>query len=140
MVEKVFGQLRQAGARLTKNRKAIVELIFAGDGPISAIEIGKALKKKNIVVNKTTVYRELDFLMKRELVREVKLEARKSYYESALMEHHHHLICNACGKVKKIRSKGLEKKMMEIEKAQYKKGFEILDHSLEFFGRCQQCR
>jgi Fur family ferric uptake transcriptional regulator len=50
---------------------------------------------------------------------------------------HHHLICNICHKVLEVQDDLWEDLESGIEK-QYK--FKILDHSLKFFGVCDECQ
>ncbi|KKR72638.1 MAG: hypothetical protein UU14_C0003G0001, partial [Candidatus Roizmanbacteria bacterium GW2011_GWB1_40_7] len=55
-------RLREDGFRIGRVRKNIVELFENSTKPISAQDIVELLFHKNISANKTTVYRELDFL------------------------------------------------------------------------------
>ncbi len=50
---------------------------------------------------------------------------------------HHHLVCNKCGKVFEVEADLLDELEEEIET---KYGFEILDHTVKFFGICKDCK
>ncbi len=137
--EEIFTVLRACALRLTKTRKALVELFFRHETPLSVPDILSELKGVMVMVNKTTVYRELERLEKLRIVDTVNLGDRKRYYELASRGHHHHLVCLRCDRVTDIdvneRSLLVQEQRMNREKQ-----FTILRHSLEFFGLCGACR
>lgn len=136
--EEIQNVLKLHHLRLTKKRKALVTLFFEHESPLSAQDILYELKKVQVTVNKTTVYRELERLQEVNIVSRVELGDRKKYYELASREHHHHLVCVRCERVEDVDID--EKKLFEEEKrVSYKKGFVIMRHSLEFFGLCKMC-
>jgi Fe2+ or Zn2+ uptake regulation protein len=136
-LNELIEKIKLLGSRTTKTRKAVLECMFLSNEPMSSSNILSALKNKKILVNRTTVYRELIFLMENGLVREVKLIGKPSLFELS-HEHRHHLICIKCNKIKTIIMDNHlheeEKKIMKQEK------FEITDHCLEFYGLCQKCQ
>ncbi len=50
---------------------------------------------------------------------------------------HHHLVCSNCGKVIEVEGDLLETLEDKIE-SKYK--FRIMDHSVKFFGLCDECQ
>jgi Fur family ferric uptake transcriptional regulator len=50
--------------------------------------------------------------------------------------HHHHLVCNSCGKIEDIRLN--EQKF--IKEVAVKSQFLVDHHHLEFFGYCSNCQ
>ena len=139
-LEQVFDHLRSKGKKLTKIRKAIVKMFIPGHNLMTAMQTMKELKNSGIVVNKTTVYRELDFLVRNNILIEVNLHPGVVHYESALQPHHHHITCNSCGDIKDIETKELSSSMKKLESKVAGEGFEISDHSLEFYGLCVNCK
>jgi Fe2+ or Zn2+ uptake regulation protein len=125
--------------RVTPIRKTVVEIIFESDSPISAPEILRSLEKRGLSANKTTVYRELDFLMRQDLVQKVNLSPYKIHYEPSYLKHHHHLVCKNCGDIDEIICSELEKPMSKLVR-RVSKRFKIKDHNLEFYGYCYNCR
>ena len=120
--------------RITPARKKIIEIFSDKTNPLSAQKVSLLLTNKNIEVNKTTIYRELDFLLKNGFITELHINSGKKFYESSKLKHHHHLICNHCGVIEDItlkRDLAGEEKRLELEKR-----FKISNHSLEFFGLC----
>ncbi|RJR28920.1 transcriptional repressor [Candidatus Microgenomates bacterium] len=132
--------LRLKGKKITPTRLEIIKQ-FSGEHKIlSASDILNLLSIKNISVNKTTVYRELAFLVKNKIVREVSVANRTMHYESALLPHHHHAICRACGDTVNVMAEDLEALVDKALRKIKKTGFVVSDHSLEFFGKCVNCK
>lgn len=128
--------LKTRRARLTRARKAIVDIFLSGSSPIGAKAILTELEKRDIKVNKTTVYRELSFLTANNILREIFIKPNMVQYESALLPHHHHLVCNSCGKVSEVDCVIDEQKMLSAIKT---KGFSVKTHKLELYGICVNC-
>lgn len=125
--------------RLTKIRVAILETIYNSSVPISAPQILLSLRKSGSNVNKTTIYRELSFLISLSLIKEVLFNSPSTYYESAQLDHHHHLVCSDCGSIKDIACTEIEHPISDLEKKTAESGFVIQNHTLEFYGLCAQC-
>ena len=126
-------ELKSKGFRITKARTAILELLENSITPISADEIVLSLG-----VNKSTVYRELDFLESQDMITDIRLDNANNMYESKSKNHHHHLYCIKC---KKIEEVDMEKDLDVFEKKLEKDTkFKIKKHSLEFFGICLTCQ
>jgi len=123
--------------RVTPARRALFEIFSSTAEPLTVAKVISALGDKGIQVNKTTVYRELDFLLHQGIVSEVVIDSGKKFYEATEAKHHHHLICNRCGTIKDVvleNDLGNEEKRIEIIN-----NFRIQKHSLEFFGLCANC-
>jgi len=123
--------------RQTKIRNALLSIFATYQEPVSVAQILDFLKKENLSPNKTTIYRELEFLLDHEVVHEVRFGDRTVRYETTSLAHHHHLICIKCHKIEDISLlidlKGEEARIETLKK------FKVLHHSLEFFGVCQKC-
>lgn len=137
--EEIFRALQASGLRLTKTRRSLILLFKARHIPLSVPEILATLRVEKVVVNKTTVYRELARLEKFGIIEKVQLGERKQYYELASRTHHHHLVCLRCDQVEDV-DMNEQVLLQQEQKASREKQFTILRHSLEFFGLCGQCR
>lgn len=135
----VLRKLKDQGFRETKARKALIELLLKSNQPLAISEIQNNLKKVyKIGTNKTTVYREISFLIDQQVAREVDFGDKKKRYESAIGDHHHHLICTNCARVEDFE---LQQDLFEEEKRISKnKNFKVTSHTLEFFGLCRNCK
>lgn len=126
-------KLSSQGYRMTKPRQAI----FANldHEPQSVAEISDRLKKQKIKIDKVTIYRTLTQFVKLGIVEETQFKDKISVYELADQEHHHHVICDNCGKIEDIC---LDEKIL-VEAAKKNSSFKIKSHHLEFFGLCKKC-
>jgi len=136
--EKILEELRAQKFRITKVRSSLLEILCDSKQPMSAPQILKALATRRIAVNKTTVYRELDFLLLHRIVAEIDiLDGTKRYEVVPPDHHHHHLVCTACGNIQCVEMQhdldALEKKIRSSHQ------FKVDSHVLEFFGRCSTC-
>ncbi|MEO5361549.1 MAG: transcriptional repressor [Nitrospirota bacterium] len=131
--------LRDKGFRLTKIRKLIIEIFFSNTvTPISAPELKTHLMALDVKVNKTTVYRELDFLSAQGIIVEVNAGDGKKRYELDRSDHHHHILCLRCSAVEcvTIEDCALEEQLSRVDL----KNFKVTGHALNFFGLCAGCR
>lgn len=128
-------KLKDEGHRITKARRAIVEIFSNFEEPLSVADILDILKKLKINSNKTTIYREIDFLKAKGIIHEIDFGESKKRYE--LKGEHHHIICESCSRVEDIEDCEVESLEKTIKS---KTGFKISRHSLEFFGLCRSCQ
>jgi Fe2+ or Zn2+ uptake regulation protein len=134
----VVSHLRESGFKVTKYRVALVELFENYTEPLSVGEIVDRLASSTLYPNKTTLYRELDFLVGAGLVREIDLGDSRKRYELYAREHHHHLVCKQCERIEDVV---LEEDIVLMERKIAKmRNFEVKSHMLEFFGLCSHCR
>jgi len=85
-------------------------------------------------VGLVTIYRTLDLLWEIGAVRRLDL-GDGSRYELAA-DHHHHLICEECGRVVEFEECPIDVGTLPTPRD----GFEISSHSVEIYGRCAGCR
>lgn len=109
----------------------VIDILLKNSSPVDVSFLVKKLK-----VNKTTVYRQLEKLIKENIVTEVELGEGKKRYELKSLGHHHHLVCDDCGKLEDV-SFNEDILLKEVNK---KSKFLIKSHNLEFFGLCVECR
>ncbi|MDA3792090.1 MAG: Fur family transcriptional regulator [Elusimicrobia bacterium] len=131
--------------RWTNPRRDLVN-IFTKEEHLSADEAYMKVKQKNPEIGVATVYRNLDFLTERGILNRFRFGDVKARYELRDLEkenHHHHLICESCGKIinysefvqrEKKLINAMEKELSE------KHGFQINSHQLHFYGICKDCR
>ncbi|MBU2437819.1 MAG: transcriptional repressor [Acidobacteria bacterium] len=132
--------------RWTASREAILDLLSRTSEHLSAKDIYSALHARDPRIGLTTIYRTLDLLQTIGFVHKIVMKDGQARYElrpDKGVDHHHHLICNRCGRI--IDYSEFEKEELELIKKtenrlskKYK--FYILDHSIEFFGLCEECR
>lgn len=126
-------QLATHGYRLTKPRQEIFAVLK--HKPKSVLEILSMLKEKKLKIDKVTVYRTLEHFVKLGLVTETRFKDGISVYELSDHEHHHHVLCEKCGRIEDI---SLDESLL-LKAAKKSSSFIIKSHHLEFFGLCQKC-
>ena len=135
----ILDTLKEQGARMTSVRRSMIEIFIKTHEPLSATFIVEELKKFKLKANKTTVYRELTFLLEGKIITPVTLSGDQKFYE-LLKDHHHHLVCQNCRTVEEVDFVEIENLLSKLEKKlKQKNKFSKILHSLEFFGLCNKC-
>lgn len=132
--------------KLTRQRQAVVDEIFSGNGHFDADELVERLRSspnsphirnKRPRVSRATVYRTLELLQESQLVEKLDFGSPRSFYEHVSPgAHHDHLICTHCGNVIEFHNERLEALQQEIC---HNFGFQEAYHSLRIFGLCSKC-
>jgi Fur family ferric uptake transcriptional regulator len=132
--------------RWTLTRKAILDLLRGTSKHLSAKEIYETLLELYPGIGLSTVYRTLDLLARSDLINKLDIGDGKSRYEYRSDQekaHHHHLVCTKCGKIIDY-SDFIDEEVdlfVQAEKNIFSKyHFQVLDHNIEFYGLCKDCR
>lgn len=126
--------LRNEGLRITRPRRAILEILLKLEKPVTIEEIHQKLETR--LCDLVTVYRCLATFEKLSLVRRSLSHDGTSLYQIDLgPDHQHHIVCTSCKKVESLDFcvvEGLERVVRE-------RGYQNVSHMLEFFGVCSAC-
>jgi Fur family ferric uptake transcriptional regulator len=130
--------LSDAGHRAGGARKAVVELLAGQSCCLSAQEIGDGLRERGTNVGLASVYRALDLLHGMGLVQKVDLGEGGSRYEPIFPggEHHHHAVCDTCGRVTAFEDERLES---DLERLAGRLRHSINAHEVVIHGACDRC-
>lgn len=133
-----FGDfLRSRGLRMTRERIAVFDEIYALHGHIDAEAVWHSLRDGGAKISRATVYRNLDLLVASGLVRKQRLGGRRHLYEHVHRgQRHDHLVCRQCGRVVEFLSPAIEALQREICRAHH---FSPHEHSLQIQGMCLSC-
>jgi len=126
-----------AGARPTRQRLAVAEVLTTFDDFRSAQQIHALLTERGENVGLATVYRTLQKLSDAGDVDMLRTEDGEAIYRRCSATHHHHLVCRACGATVEVEGPAVERWTHAIA-AEH--GYADLSHSLEIFGTCPRCR
>jgi Fur family ferric uptake transcriptional regulator len=129
--------LSEQGYRMTPQRMMVLAAIENSDHHISAEEIYAQVITRYPHLNISTVYRTLELLHKLGLVTETDLGGGRVRYHPADKGHHHHLVCQECGKVIDLDESVLEN-LRQVLRRDYK--FDPDIRHLAFFGLCADCK
>lgn len=129
--------LEKAGLKKTDARIALLDLLASNHHPVSIKTIATTLSKKG--VDRVTVYRMIEALSKKGLIKRVTTGTREAQYEIIDMhEDHHHIICLQCKKVCDFTGCDADK-VIAMALRQVKEFKTIQHHSFDLFGICTAC-
>lgn len=141
--------LAGAGLRVTRPRRAVVELLERASSPLDPAQVHKELTSQGVPIDRASVYRVLSVLEEQGLVHRVL--STQGYmachppthlhlqHQGEPLDHscHHHLICSRCQKTVEIHCDGLVSLVAAIQDGT---GFKVQAHSLEVRGICRACQ
>ncbi len=134
----VLDQLDALGRRRTPARSDVVRAALRRRRPFTAQQLVTALGRLGI--GRATVFRTLDLLVSvgaLSRIHGVEHGARCVRYTACAPSHHHHLVCDACGRVEEIRASGLERRIARLAQLH---GYQAIAHGLEVHGLCGACQ
>ena len=120
---------------ISKKQEHLLEELRKCDDELSGQELHRLLINKGKSMGLTTVYRNLQILLKQGLIRSRHLPTGEVLY-TPVDRDIHHLTCVQCGETSKLE--GCPVESIHTPKKNPKK-FQLLFHTLEFFGLCQNC-
>jgi Fur family transcriptional regulator, ferric uptake regulator len=132
-------RLREASGRTGSARRVVVDFLGGQDCCISAQEIHDAVRAGGARVGIASVYRALEGLGELGLVQRVDLGDGVARFERSHTDsdHHHHLVCDDCGKVEPFADPTLES---AIERVADGRGYVVAAHEVVLHGACEDCR
>jgi len=137
-LERLKAHVRTSGLKWTKQRELIASVFLRQRSHISAEELYHYVKKKDVGVGYSTVYRTLKLIVSAGLASERKFQAQEAVFEPQLgSEHHDHLVCLECGRIVEFENEGIEELQKEVAEAN---DFQIENHRLVLYGYCDRCR
>ena len=138
-VQSAEAELAAAGRKRGGARRAVLELLGGETCALSALEIEDALRGSHgRAVSRASVYRILDELERLGLVQRVEIGQAMVRYERACGqdEHHHHLVCDACGVVIPFSDPALERAITDLSE---RVPLVVSEHEIVLHGSCQDC-
>jgi Fur family transcriptional regulator, ferric uptake regulator len=132
-------RLRDASGRSGSARRLVVEYLGEQDCCRSAQEIHDAVRARGGRVGIASVYRALDGMDALGLVQRIDLGDGVARFEPAHAggDHHHHLVCDDCGKVEPFEDARLESAIARVADG---RGYAVAAHDVVLRGACEDCR
>jgi Fe2+ or Zn2+ uptake regulation protein len=131
--------LRSADQLYTSGRRELVELLATAGRPATIPDLLEMRPK----LTQSSVYRNLVVLEGVGVVQKVVSSDDRARYELAedLIGHHHHLICQSCGRVDDFVVSPRDERRVEavLEQAIGRSGFRPAGHRLDVVGTCAEC-
>ena len=130
--------LSDAGYRRGGARRAILELLDEQTCALSAVEIEQALTSRRREVSRASVYRVMDELEEIGLVQRVEIGQGIVRYEPVRHGpgHHHHLVCDRCGRLQPFTDDGLERAIRRVSE---RLPLRVSEHEIVIHGACETC-
>jgi Fur family ferric uptake transcriptional regulator len=130
--------LGDAGMRRGGARQAVVEQLARERCCVTAQELADSLRSSGSGVGIASVYRALEALDRFGLVQRVEVGEGGTRYEAVVPggEHHHHVVCDSCGRISAFEDPGLER---AIDRLADRLGHRVSGHDVLIHGRCARC-
>lgn len=123
--------------RRTRQGALVTEALGNAEEFQSAQEVFATLRSDGHNIGLTTVYRHLTDLAERGAVDVLRSADGENWYRKCEYDsHHHHLVCRDCGRTVEIKSNAVERWAQRVAEAA---GFTDVSHTVEVFGRCDDC-
>jgi len=129
----LINNLKRKNLRITPQRLAIYEAICALKNHPTADNIIEFIKEHHPNIATGTVYKVLDTLVEKKIIKKVKTEKDIMRYDS-FIENHHHLYCIKSDLIKDFVDEDLDKLLIEYFKKKKFPNFEIEDIVLQIKG------
>ena len=120
---------------ITKRQEQLLDELMKCTDELTGQELHRKLHNGEKTMGLTTVYRNLQTLVKQGLIRSRHLPNGEVLY-APVERDIHHLTCVSCGETTRIQ--GCPVKAIDISK-KVSRDFELLFHTLEYFGLCKKC-
>ena len=133
----IVQKLSQAGFRITRPRRAVIQALLEDEGYASPAEVQERARCHYPGIGLVTVYRTLDLLSELGFVRRIHTEEGCHNYATTNHGHNHHLICRRCGAAVEFQGCDLSPFLARISQ---QTGYTIEDHLLELVGLCSNCQ
>lgn len=124
--------LRKAGVRVTKQRLALMDVLFQATDHPDAEELHLRIKAVEPGVSLATVYRTLSVLEGAGVVHRHAFEGGGARFEAANADHHDHIVDLDSGEVIEFNSDEIEALQTQIANAL---GYEVIHHRMELYCR-----
>ncbi len=121
------------GFRMTSQRQAILDAVRQLRHHPTAKEVFREVRKELPAVSFGTVYRNLDFLVKNSMIKELTFGDGAAKFDGMLHDHHH-FVCDRCGAIINLEIPGLTTLAEGIKKKNRLTGYR-----LDFYGICDHC-
>ena len=130
--------LKDGGHRAGGARGAVVSLLGRQDCCLSAHEISQELHNSGSDIGIASVYRALELLHDMGLVQRVEFGEGVARFERVIPggEHHHHAVCDRCGRVTPFEDESLERHLDRLARSLK---HSMSGHDLVIHGECRRC-
>ena len=135
--DEAHSRLQGSGQRMGSARAAVIEYLDEQQCCRGAQEIHEALAARGSTVGLASVYRALDVLAQLKLVHRIDVDGTACFEPADPSgEHHHHAICDRCGKMDAFEDPELERLIDDVAE---RLGYAVGGHDIVLRGSCPDC-
>jgi Fur family peroxide stress response transcriptional regulator len=131
-------KLKELGLKVTPQRLAVLEAVNTLHNHPTADEVGQFIRKMYPNIGTGTVYKTLDTLVEKGIIRRVKTERGLLRYDP-ITNSHHHLYCAVSERIEDYYDEELSKMLEDYFSMKKIKGFDIDEIRLQIIGRFPEC-
>ncbi len=133
-IEMIKEKLKEQGLKVTPQRMAILEAIYELNNHPTAENIIAFIRKTHPNIATGTVYKVLDVLVEKKLIKRIKTEKDIMRYDG-ILEPHHHLFSSESDRIEDYSDKKLDELLKEYFKKKRIPGFKIEEIKLQINGK-----
>ena len=126
-------KLREKGLKVTPQRIAIYNAVVSLKNHPTAENVVDTIRKDHPSISIATIYKVLNVLVEKGLLKKVKSEKDVMRYD-AMLEHHHHLYCSNTDRIEDYEDEQLDELVKDYFKKKKIKNFKINDFKLQITG------
>jgi Fur family transcriptional regulator, ferric uptake regulator len=136
--EHAADRMAEAGYRRGGARRQVIRLLADQDCALSAVEIQDALARDERNVSRASIYRILEELEQAELLARIEVGQGIVRYEPVRHGHghHHHMVCDRCGRLIPFFDEGLERELVRVSA---RVPLRVAEHEVILRGACERC-
>ncbi|GAA0464469.1 Fur family transcriptional regulator [Alkalibacillus silvisoli] len=133
-LQEALSLLKQEGYKYTQKREDILTFFTKEDGYRTAGDLLTFMSEKYDGLSFDTIYRNLHLFRELNILESTDLNGEKHFrLACGHDEHHHHFICQTCGKTKAINTCPMNFIQQDFP------GYTIENHKFEIYGQCPSC-
>ena len=127
--------IRETGARATRARLSVLDILLAADHALTHAELEQALEQADGGIERVTLYRVLDWLVSNELAHKVVGADRVWRFNAQCepVDRHAHFNCSGCGRVFCLEAPS------PLSRLSLPRGFSLDKAELSIEGHCPDC-
>lgn len=122
--------------RTTPTKQAVIAYLQSQHQPVSLNDIHRSVETAHPKTAFSTVFRIVQQLEQQGTVNRVDWRVRGSHYEWGERPHHHHIVCDGCGRVTDLDDHILN---FDPHRIAAGTGYRVTHHTIELAGTCQDC-
>jgi len=121
-----------------KDRMTVLKVFLHNEHHVTAGELTDLVQKNGYGLDADFVEETIELMCRYGFAHRNRFADGQIRYEHRhLGQHHDHMICTKCQRIIEFENQALEQLQQQIAAAQ---GFHVLQHKMELYGICRQCR